>query len=36
MVTKVTGGIGRYAMLSFVKRKEDELIHNKYEMKHII
>ena len=36
MVTKVTGGIGRYAMLSFVKRKEDELIHNKYEMEHII
>jgi hypothetical protein len=33
MVTKVTGGIGRYAMLSFVKRKEDELIHNKYDMK---
>ena len=24
MVTKVTGGIGRYAILSFVKRKEDE------------
>lgn len=36
MVTKVTGGIGRYAMLSFVKRKEDEFVHNKYEMKHII
>jgi hypothetical protein len=33
MVTKVTGGIGRYAMLSFVKRKEDESIHNKYDMK---
>jgi hypothetical protein len=32
MVTKVTGGIGRYAILSFVKRKEDELIHNKYEI----
>jgi hypothetical protein len=36
MVTKVTGGIGRYAMLSFVKRKEDEFVHNKYEMKHVI
>jgi hypothetical protein len=36
MVTKVTGGIGRYAMLSFVKRKEDEFIHNKYEMKDTI
>ncbi len=36
MVTKVTGGIGRYAMLSFVKRKEDEFIHNKYEMKDIV
>jgi hypothetical protein len=36
MVTKVTGGIGRYAMLSFVKKKEDELIHNKYQMEHII
>lgn len=32
MVTKVTGGIGRYAMLSFVKRKEDEFVHNRYEM----
>jgi Rps23 Pro-64 3,4-dihydroxylase Tpa1-like proline 4-hydroxylase len=24
MVTKVTGGIGRYSILSFIKRKEDE------------
>lgn len=36
MVTKVTGGIGRYAFLSFVKKKEDEFVHNKYEMEHII
>jgi hypothetical protein len=36
MVTKVTGGIGRYAMLSFVKKKEDEFVHNKYEMEHIV
>lgn len=36
MVTKVTGGIGRYAFLSFIKRKEDEFIHSKYEMKSII
>jgi hypothetical protein len=28
MVTEVTGGIGRYAILSFVKRKEDEFIHS--------
>jgi hypothetical protein len=36
MVTKVTGGMGRYAMLSFIKRKEDEFIHNRHEMEHII
>jgi hypothetical protein len=36
MVTKVTGGIGRYAMLCFVKRKEDEFIHSKHDMKTII
>lgn len=28
MVTEVTGGIGRYALLSFVKKKEDEFIHS--------
>jgi len=28
MVTEVTGGMGRYAILSFVKRKEDEFIHS--------
>lgn len=28
MVTEVTNGIGRYAFLSFVKRKEDEFIHS--------
>jgi len=28
MVTEVTDGIGRYAFLSFVKRKEDEFIHS--------
>lgn len=27
-VTKVTGGIGRYAILSFVKTKENEFIHS--------
>jgi len=27
MVTKVTGGIGRYAILSFVKKKEDEFVN---------
>lgn len=32
MVTPVTGGIGRYAFLSFVKTKEDEFIHSKHEM----
>lgn len=26
-VTEVTGGIGRYALLNFVKRKEDEFFH---------
>jgi len=36
MVTKVTGGIGRYAMLTFVKKKEDEFIHSKYDMKQLI
>jgi Rps23 Pro-64 3,4-dihydroxylase Tpa1-like proline 4-hydroxylase len=30
MVTEVTGGIGRYALLSFVKRKEDEFKHGGY------
>lgn len=28
MVTEVTDGIGRYAFLSFVKRKQDEFIHS--------
>jgi hypothetical protein len=32
-VTEVTGGIGRYALLTFVKKKEDEFIHSKYDMK---
>lgn len=36
MVTKVTGGIGRYALLSFVKPAENEFIHSSYEMKPII
>jgi hypothetical protein len=36
MVTEVTGGIGRYALLSFVKAKENESIHSSYEMKPII
>ena len=36
MVTMVTGGIGRYALLSFVKTKENELIHSNVEMKHIL
>jgi Rps23 Pro-64 3,4-dihydroxylase Tpa1-like proline 4-hydroxylase len=36
MVTEVTGGIGRYALLSFVKTKENEFIHSSFEMKHII
>lgn len=30
MVTEVTGGIGRYALLSFVKRKEDEFGGGEY------
>jgi hypothetical protein len=33
MVTEVTGGIGRYALLSFIKKKEDEFIHSKYDIK---
>jgi Rps23 Pro-64 3,4-dihydroxylase Tpa1-like proline 4-hydroxylase len=36
MVTEVTGGIGRYALLSFVKAKENESIHSSYEMKPLI
>lgn len=28
MVTQVTGGIGRYAILSFIKKKEDESINS--------
>lgn len=36
MVTEVTGGIGRYALLSFVKPAENEFIHSSYEMKPII
>ena len=33
MVTEVTGGLGRFALLTFVKKKEDELIHSSYDMK---
>jgi Rps23 Pro-64 3,4-dihydroxylase Tpa1-like proline 4-hydroxylase len=36
MVTEVTGGIGRYALLSFVKAKENEFIHSSYDMKPVI
>ena len=36
MVTKVTGGLGRFALLTFVKKKEDELVHSKHDMKTII
>lgn len=35
MVTEVTGGIGRYAILSFVKRKEDEFIHSDADRKKV-
>ena len=30
MVTEVTGGIGRYALLSFVKKREQELLDKSY------
>jgi Rps23 Pro-64 3,4-dihydroxylase Tpa1-like proline 4-hydroxylase len=36
MVTEVTGGLGRYALLSFVKAKENEFIHSSYDMKPVI
>lgn len=31
MVTEVMGGVGRYAFLTFVKRKEDEFINSHYD-----
>jgi hypothetical protein len=36
MVSEVTGGIGRYALLSFIKKKEYEFIHSKYDTETII
>jgi Rps23 Pro-64 3,4-dihydroxylase Tpa1-like proline 4-hydroxylase len=33
MVTEVTGGLGRFAILTFIKKKEDELINSSYDMK---
>ena len=33
MVTEVTGGLGRFAILTFVKKKEDEFINSSYDMK---
>jgi len=36
MVTEVTGGLGRFAILTFVKKKEDEFIHSPYDMKPVI
>ena len=33
MVTEVVGGIGRYALLTFIKKKEDEYIHSDYDKK---
>lgn len=33
MVMEVVGGIGRYAMLTFIKKKEEEYIHSDYDKK---